>query len=86
MSSKNPAQRLRDIIDNINAILAFAAGMTLEDFVSDRKTIYAVTRALEITSEASRRLPDELKRRHPDIDDCGGGSRQRLPARVRSRR
>jgi uncharacterized protein with HEPN domain len=26
-----------------------------------------VTRCLEITSEASRRLPDELKARHPDI-------------------
>ena len=28
----------------------------------------AVTRALEIISEASRRLPDELKTRHPEID------------------
>jgi uncharacterized protein with HEPN domain len=26
-----------------------------------------VTRALEIISEASRRLPDDLKARHPDI-------------------
>jgi uncharacterized protein with HEPN domain len=28
---------------------------------------YAVTRCLEIISEASRRLPDELKARHPSI-------------------
>jgi uncharacterized protein with HEPN domain len=28
---------------------------------------YAVTRCLEIISEASRRLPDELKARHPAI-------------------
>jgi ribonuclease HepT-like protein len=28
---------------------------------------YAVTRCLEIISEASRRLPDELKARHPRI-------------------
>lgn len=29
---------------------------------------YAVTRCLEIISEASRRLPPELKRRHPQIE------------------
>src|SRR5215207_4329882 len=31
------------------------------------RTIYAVTRCLEIISEASRRLPEELKARHPSI-------------------
>jgi uncharacterized protein with HEPN domain len=68
MRFKNPSQRLRDIVENIGAIQAFAAGMTFEDFVLDRKTVYAVTRALEIISEASRRLPDELKSRHPGVD------------------
>jgi len=67
MPSKNPAQRLTDILDNIQAIADFTAGMTFEDYVSDRKTIYAVTRALEIISEATRRLPDELKQRRPEI-------------------
>jgi uncharacterized protein with HEPN domain len=33
----------------------------------DLRTIYAVTRCLAIISEASRRLPDELKARHPSI-------------------
>jgi uncharacterized protein with HEPN domain len=28
---------------------------------------YAVTRAIEIISEASRRLPDELRARHPEL-------------------
>ena len=32
-----------------------------------RKTFYAVTRALEIISEAARRLPDELRARHPEL-------------------
>jgi uncharacterized protein with HEPN domain len=30
--------------------------------------VYAVVRALEIVSEASRRLPLELKARHPKLD------------------
>ena len=42
--------------------------MAFGDFARDRKTVYAVARALEIISEASRRLPDELKTRHPEID------------------
>ena len=42
--------------------------MDFEAFVHDRRTVYAVTRALEIISEASRRLPVEFKERHADID------------------
>jgi len=68
MPSKNPAQRLRDILENIDAIRDFTSGMDPETFVSSRKTVYAVTRALEIISEASRRLPDDFKARHPALD------------------
>lgn len=42
--------------------------MTLDMFRQDRKTVYAVTRALEIISEASRRLPADLKERHTELD------------------
>ena len=68
MPSKNPAQRLRDIIDNVDAIKAFTEELDLQAFRADRKTVYAVVRALEIISEASRRLPDDLLHRHPEID------------------
>ena len=68
MSSKSPAPRLRDIVDNVDAIASFISGMDRDDFASDKKTLYAVVRALEIISEASRRIPAEIKDRHPDID------------------
>lgn len=68
MPSKNPLQRLSDIIDNIDAIGAFTRELDFEAFSVDRKTVYAVVRALEIISEASRRLPDSLLQRHPEID------------------
>jgi uncharacterized protein with HEPN domain len=68
MSSKNSEQRLRDVLDNIEAIQIFTARMDFAAFSADRKTLYAVTRALEIISEASRRLPDDLKQRHKDVD------------------
>ena len=65
---KNPGQRLRDILDNIDAIESFVGRMSQGEFSGDRKTVYAVTRALEMISEASRRLPKELKDRYPSID------------------
>jgi len=68
MSSKDPKQRLQDILDNIDLITIFTQGLTFENYCEDTKTVYAVTRALEIISEASRRLPDDLKQRHDQIN------------------
>lgn len=45
----------------------FAGGMTYAAFKDDNLHLYAVTRCLEIISEASRRLPEALKERHPAI-------------------
>jgi uncharacterized protein with HEPN domain len=42
--------------------------MAYEAFRDDDRTVYAVTRCLEVISEASRRLPDELKARHPSVE------------------
>jgi uncharacterized protein with HEPN domain len=39
MPSKNPAQRLRDIMDYIDAIEVFTATMDLPRFAADRKTV-----------------------------------------------
>ena len=41
--------------------------MSYDVLHDDLRTLYAITRCLEIISEASRRLPDELKARHPSI-------------------
>ena len=53
-----------------NAVLAqeFVAGLTPEDFAADRRTFYAVTRCLEIISEAARRLRGAQQERFPDIE------------------
>jgi uncharacterized protein with HEPN domain len=67
MPSKPADTALRDISHHIDLAAAFAAGFDLDAFKSDLKTVYAVTRCLEIISEASRRLPDEMKARHTGI-------------------
>jgi uncharacterized protein with HEPN domain len=45
----------------------FASGRKVESLRDDPMPLYAVTRCLEIISEASRRLSDELKARHPEM-------------------
>jgi uncharacterized protein with HEPN domain len=58
---------LRDIAHHIDLATHFAASFDAETFRADLRTVYAVTRCLEIISEASRRLPDALKVRHESI-------------------
>jgi uncharacterized protein with HEPN domain len=67
MPSRAPNTALRDILHHIDLAGSFAAGFNKDSFKRDLKTIYDVTRCLEIISEASRRLPDGLKKRHTSI-------------------
>jgi uncharacterized protein with HEPN domain len=65
--SNDPRKRLIDIRDNIRLARAFIDGVDYDAFRDNQLLFYAVTRALEIISEASRRLPDDMKARHPNI-------------------
>jgi uncharacterized protein with HEPN domain len=67
MRSDTEQRSLGDILHHIDLAAAFIAGFDREAFRNDLRTVYAVTRCLEIISEASRRLSDELKARHPAI-------------------
>ncbi len=65
-----PANALRWLIDirhNIYLARSFVEGLGYADFLDNQMAFYAVTRCLEIISEASRRLPADLKARHPGI-------------------
>lgn len=41
--------------------------MSLDDYLADEKTRFAVMRAYEMLGEAVRHLPEQLKAAHPDI-------------------
>ena len=58
---------LYKIRDNILFAREFIDGLTFEQFAKSRLHFYAVTRALEIISEASRGLPDEMRERHSGL-------------------
>ncbi len=59
------ADHILEAVANIEADLA---DHTFDSFRTDRRTRQLVERNLEIVSEASRRLPDDLKAGEPDID------------------
>ncbi|MEJ2434717.1 MAG: DUF86 domain-containing protein, partial [Pseudolabrys sp.] len=59
---------LRDFLRHIDYVEEFVEGHDWPTFRNDPKTVFAVTSCLEIISEASRRLPFEIKERHPAID------------------
>ena len=55
------------ILDNSVLAQEFCAGLSGETFAADRKTFYAVTRCLEMISEAARRLRGPQQDDHPHI-------------------
>jgi uncharacterized protein with HEPN domain len=67
MLSNRAQLALFDIRDNIKLAEEFTEGLSFDAFVKDRRTFYAVTRCLEIISEAARRLPAYVRNRHPEL-------------------
>jgi uncharacterized protein with HEPN domain len=74
--SLDPKAYLFHIRDNIILARSFVDGFEYEQFRDSQLVFYAVTRAFEIVSEASRRLPSMKKRRTeiPWSDVAGAGS------------
>jgi uncharacterized protein with HEPN domain len=59
--------RIQDILDRIRRIERYTAGMTLESFEADERTIDAVVRNLEVIGEAARHVPEDVLLRYPGI-------------------
>ncbi len=67
MAGKSLEPALRDIIDAIDHIHSKVDGIAFDAFEGDLDRRRIVERNVEIISEASRRLSDELKGRYPEI-------------------
>ena len=70
---------VEDILDAMNKAEALLVGVSYSQFETDFRINFAVVRALEIIGEAAKRLPDDLRRKYPDIPWKGmAGMRDRI--------
>jgi uncharacterized protein with HEPN domain len=60
-------QSLQDIIDSAEDIEKFLAGVSLERLTGDRKTLFAVAKALENIGEAVKQIPAAVRHKYPDV-------------------
>ena len=67
MARSSVTPYLTDIVEAIERIRDKVGNTALEAFELDWEKQWIVERGIEIVSEASRRLPQGLKARHPDI-------------------
>jgi len=58
---------IEDIIEAMANAMEFTKDITYDEFVKDTKTVYAVIRAIEITGEAVKNIPEEVRKKYPDI-------------------
>ena len=59
--------RITDILDAIAVVRKYTSGMTLEDFVADRKTVDAVIRNFIIIGETANHITEEVCQANPAI-------------------
>lgn len=67
MDDASAIPRLTNIVEAIERIRSEMAGISLDAFEEDWRRQWLVERGVEIISEASRHLPDDLKARHSEI-------------------
>jgi uncharacterized protein with HEPN domain len=56
---------LSDVLEQIDDIEKIMQGISLNDYLADRVLQKVVERSVEIISEASRRIPEELRQTQP---------------------
>lgn len=59
---------LEDILEAIQKIQRYTSNLTLDQLRVDVKTLDAVIRNLEIIGEAIKKIPDEVREKHPEIE------------------
>jgi len=85
MPSERDSVTLREMLRHIELAEKFAQGRSYEDLHKELMPLFAIVRCLEIISEASRRLSDELKAPFADSLARNGCRRKFLSPQVRGR-
>ena len=66
--SLSPHEYIHHILDEIDYILTQISGLDYDSFVKNPTLMRAFVRSLEIIGEASKKLPEDVKRVQSDIE------------------
>lgn len=58
---------INDILESMNKIVKFTAGMDYSDFSRNEMVIDAVLRNIEVIGEAAKNIPDDIKDKYTEI-------------------
>ena len=64
---KDLGDYIADILNAVREVEEFTEGMNFETFLTDKKTINAVIRSLEVMGEATKHIPEDVREQYPDI-------------------
>jgi uncharacterized protein with HEPN domain len=67
MSSRSWRDRVGDILEAIDEIRVFTAGMTREQLADDARTLKAVVADFVIIGEAATHVPDDVVEQYADV-------------------
>jgi len=67
VSSRSWQERVEDILICAQNISQFTAGMSLENFLDDPRTVRAVAFEFTTMGEAARVIPVDIQERYPDV-------------------
>ncbi len=68
MSSRDMSAFIGHVVMAMRFVADFIDGMTLDDFLADRRTRDAVIRNCEVIGEAIKHIPDDFRMTHPEVD------------------
>ncbi len=58
---------IADILNAAREVEEFTHGADFHSFATDRKTVNAVIRSLEVMGEAAKRIPDDIRQQYPTV-------------------
>jgi len=61
MKKRDATDYLKDILEAIDEVETFIDDLTYDEFITDRKTLNAVVRSIEVIGEAATNIPQPLK-------------------------
>lgn len=67
MTERRPEDFLQDMVNYADDATTFIVDMEFATFEQDKRTVYAVVRAIEVVGEAAKNIPPSLKEQYPNI-------------------